>query len=61
MVVGQSNIVEGKLAMKYFNSMRRESYKVDSFSLSSALNSAADLTMLRPGELLHSVVVKSRL
>lgn len=59
MVVGQSNIVEGKLAMKYFNSMRRESYKVDSFSLSSALNSAADLTMLRPGELLHSVVVKS--
>jgi pentatricopeptide repeat protein len=59
MVVGHSNLGEGELAMRYFNSMRRESYKVDSFSLSSSLNSVADLIMVRPGEMLHSLVVKS--
>ncbi|KAJ3689133.1 hypothetical protein LUZ61_018297 [Rhynchospora tenuis] len=59
MVVGHSNLGEGELAMRYFNSMRREGYKMDSFSLSSALYSAADLSMLRPGEMLHSLVVKS--
>jgi len=58
MIVSHSRLGEGELAIKYFNSRREEGHKVDSFSLSSALNSAADLVALRQEEMLHSLVVK---
>ena len=58
MIAGHLRLGEGELAIKYFNSMREEGHKVDSFFLSSALNSAADLVALRQGEVLHSLVVK---
>uniref|UniRef100_A0ACD6AU06 Uncharacterized protein n=1 Tax=Avena sativa TaxID=4498 RepID=A0ACD6AU06_AVESA len=59
MVAGHSSLGEGELALKYFISMLQEGYKVDSFSLSSALNSMAELAGLKQGEMLHAQVVKS--
>ncbi|KAF8769236.1 hypothetical protein HU200_006742 [Digitaria exilis] len=59
MVAGHSALGEGELALKYFISMLEEGHKVDSFSLSSALNSTADLAGLKQGEMLHAQVVKS--
>ncbi|CAL9058007.1 unnamed protein product [Musa banksii] len=59
MVVGHSRLGEGELAMKYFYHMLEEEHKVDSFSLSSALNSSADLAVLKQGEMIHSQVVKA--
>ncbi|KAJ1273428.1 hypothetical protein BS78_06G279700 [Paspalum vaginatum] len=59
MVAGHSALGEGELALKYFISMLQEGHKVASFSLSSALNSTADLAGLKQGEMLHAQVVKS--
>ncbi|KAG1359497.1 pentatricopeptide repeat-containing protein [Cocos nucifera] len=59
MIVGHSRLGEGELAIKYFYHMLEEGHKVDSFSLSSALNSSADLAALRQGEIIHSMVVKA--
>lgn len=59
MVAGHSSLGECELALKYFVSMLQEGYKVDSFSLSSALNSTAELAGLKQGEILHAQVVKS--
>ncbi|KQJ85420.1 hypothetical protein BRADI_5g26937v3 [Brachypodium distachyon] len=59
MVAGHSLLGECELALKYFVSMLQEGYKVDSFSLSSALNSTAELAGLKQGEMLHAQVVKS--
>uniref|UniRef100_A0ACD5YCI8 Uncharacterized protein n=1 Tax=Avena sativa TaxID=4498 RepID=A0ACD5YCI8_AVESA len=59
MVAGHSSLGEGELALRYFISMLQEGYKVDSFSLSSALNSTAELAGLKQGEMLHAQVVKS--
>uniref|UniRef100_A0A0D9WB11 non-specific serine/threonine protein kinase n=1 Tax=Leersia perrieri TaxID=77586 RepID=A0A0D9WB11_9ORYZ len=59
MVAGHSSLGEGELALKYFVNMLQEGYKVDSFSLSSALNSTAELAGLKQGEMLHAQVVKS--
>ncbi|CAM0902435.1 unnamed protein product [Alopecurus aequalis] len=59
MVAGHSSLGEGDLALKYFVSMLQEGYKVDSFSLSSALNSTAEFAGLKQGEMLHAQVVKS--
>uniref|UniRef100_A0A0E0DK02 Uncharacterized protein n=1 Tax=Oryza meridionalis TaxID=40149 RepID=A0A0E0DK02_9ORYZ len=59
MVAGHSSLGEGELALRYFVSMLQEGYKVDSFSLSSALNSTTELAGLKQGEMLHAQVVKS--
>ncbi|KAL6844379.1 hypothetical protein ACP4OV_026052 [Aristida adscensionis] len=59
MVAGHSALGEGEVSLKYFTSMLEEGHKVDNFSLSSALNSAADLAGLKQGEMLHAQVVKS--
>ncbi|CAL5070698.1 unnamed protein product [Urochloa decumbens] len=59
MVAGHSALGEGEVALKYFISMLEEGHKVDNFSLSSALNSTADLAGLKQGEMLHAQVVKS--
>ncbi|TVU16523.1 hypothetical protein EJB05_40092, partial [Eragrostis curvula] len=59
MVAGHAALGEGELALKYFASMLKEGHKVDSFSLSSALNSTADLAGLKQGEMLHAQVIKS--
>ncbi|CAN6241363.1 unnamed protein product [Urochloa humidicola] len=59
MVAGHSALGEGEVALKYFISMLKEGHKVDNFSLSSALNSTADLAGLKQGEMLHAQVVKS--
>uniref|UniRef100_A0A0E0KWM7 non-specific serine/threonine protein kinase n=1 Tax=Oryza punctata TaxID=4537 RepID=A0A0E0KWM7_ORYPU len=59
MVAGHSSLGEGELALRYFVSMLQEGYSVDSFSLSSALNSTAELAGLKQGEMLHAQVVKS--
>ncbi|OAY83816.1 Pentatricopeptide repeat-containing protein [Ananas comosus] len=59
MIVGHSTLGEGELALTYFYDMLKEGHKVDSFSLSSALNSSADLAVLRQGEMLHSQVIKA--
>lgn len=59
MIVGHSRLGEGELAIKYFYHMLEEGHKVDSFSLSSALNSSADLAALKQGEIIHSLVVKA--
>ena len=58
MVAGHSALGEGELALKYFIRMLEEGHKVDNFSLSSALNSSADLAGLKQGEMLHAQVVK---
>ncbi|RLM64624.1 hypothetical protein C2845_PM16G23690 [Panicum miliaceum] len=58
MVAGHSSLGEGELALKYFIRMLEEGHKVDNFSLSSALNSSADLAGLKQGEMLHAQVVK---
>jgi hypothetical protein len=39
--------------------MLQEGYRVDSFSLSSALNSTAELAGLKQGVMIHAQVVKS--
>ncbi|XP_073012117.1 pentatricopeptide repeat-containing protein At3g50420 [Typha latifolia] len=59
MVVGHSTLGEGELAMSYFHTMQEEGHQVDSFSLSGALNSSADLAVLKQGEMLHGQVVKA--
>ncbi|KAL5213868.1 hypothetical protein ABZP36_003020 [Zizania latifolia] len=59
MVAGHSSLGEGELALRYFVTMLQEGYKVDSFSLSSALNSTAELAGLKQGEMLHAQVIKS--
>ncbi|GJN01359.1 hypothetical protein PR202_ga18622 [Eleusine coracana subsp. coracana] len=59
MVAGHSALGEGELALKYFTRMLEEGHKVDNFSLSSALNSTADLAGLKQGEMLHAQVTKS--
>jgi pentatricopeptide repeat protein len=59
MVAGHSALGEGELSLKYFIGMLEVGHKADNFSLSSALNSAADLAGLKQGEMLHAQVVKS--
>jgi pentatricopeptide repeat protein len=59
MVAGHSALGEGELALEYFTNMLEEGHKVDNFSLSSALNSAADIAGLKQGEMLHAQAAKS--
>ncbi|KAJ6812742.1 pentatricopeptide repeat-containing protein [Iris pallida] len=59
MIVGHSRLGEGEMAINYFKNMLEEGYNVDSFSLSSALNSSADIATLGQGEMIHSLVVKA--
>ncbi|KAF8405111.1 hypothetical protein HHK36_010009 [Tetracentron sinense] len=59
MISGHSKLGDGECAVKYFYEMQEEGHKVDSFSLSSALSSCADLATLKQGEIIHSQVVKT--
>ncbi|KAL5984858.1 hypothetical protein ACLOJK_038694 [Asimina triloba] len=59
MISGHARLCEGEAAADYFRGMQAEGHRVDSFSLSSFLSSAADLTALKLGETTHALVVKS--
>ncbi|XP_058069271.1 pentatricopeptide repeat-containing protein At3g50420 [Magnolia sinica] len=59
MISGHSRLGEGEIAVEHFCGMLEEGHKVDSFSLSSVLSSAADLAALTQGEMIHSLVVKT--
>nr|DAD40552.1 TPA_asm: hypothetical protein HUJ06_014875 [Nelumbo nucifera] len=59
MIIGHSRVGEGESALWYFHKMREEGYEVDSFALSSALSSCADLATLHQGEIIHSLAIKT--
>ncbi|OVA15455.1 Pentatricopeptide repeat [Macleaya cordata] len=59
MISGHSRLGDDENAVKYFNKMQGEGYKLDSFSLSNVLSSCADLAAVRQGEMIHSQVVKA--
>jgi|UniRef100_A0A2N9H7I2 pentatricopeptide repeat protein len=58
MILGHSRMADGDSAIKFFNGMCRKGYKIDSFTLSGTLSLCADLVILKPGEMIHSQVVK---
>ena len=58
MILGHTRMTDGESAIKFFNGMCREGHKIDSFALSGALSACADLVILKPGEVIHSQVVK---
>ncbi|XP_043711672.1 pentatricopeptide repeat-containing protein At3g50420 [Telopea speciosissima] len=59
MITGHSKLGDGETALKYFYYMQQEGHKADSFALSSALSSCADLATLKQGEMFHTQVVKT--
>ncbi|XP_042508353.1 pentatricopeptide repeat-containing protein At3g50420 [Macadamia integrifolia] len=59
MITGHSKMGDGETALKYFYYMQQEGHKADSFALSSALSSCADLATLKQGEMFHTQVVKA--
>lgn len=59
MITSYSRLAEGNNAIKFYCIMCREGHKVDSFALSGALSSCADLVILRQGEMIHSQAVKT--
>ena len=58
MILGHSRMADGDSAIKFFNGICRKGYKIDSFTLSGTLSLCADLVILKPGEMIHSQVVK---
>ncbi|KAJ0966820.1 hypothetical protein J5N97_023737 [Dioscorea zingiberensis] len=59
MIVGHSRLGEGELAIRYFYFLLDGGHRVDSFALSGALNSSADLAALHLGKTIHSMVMKT--
>ncbi|KAL5557156.1 hypothetical protein UlMin_039392 [Ulmus minor] len=59
MISSHSRLAEGNNAIEFYNEMCREGYKVDSFSLSGALSSCANLAILKQGEMIHSQTIKT--
>ncbi|KAJ4966542.1 hypothetical protein NE237_018391 [Protea cynaroides] len=59
MITGHSQLGDGETALKYFYYMQQGGHKADSFALSSALSSCADLVTLKQGEMFHTQVVKT--
>jgi pentatricopeptide repeat protein len=58
MILGHSRMADGDSAIKFFNGMCSKGHKIDSFTLSGTLSLCADLVILKPGEMIHSQVVK---
>ncbi|KMZ70361.1 Pentatricopeptide repeat-containing protein [Zostera marina] len=59
MIVGHSRSGEGEQALAYFRAMAMEGHKLDNFSISSAMNSSAELASLKQGEMIHSQTIKT--
>ncbi|KAL2528439.1 Pentatricopeptide repeat-containing protein [Forsythia ovata] len=59
MIVWHSRIGDGESAIKFFQRMSREGYKLESFALSGALSACADLATQRQGEMIHAQAVKT--
>ncbi|KAI3437404.1 uncharacterized protein J3R85_005385 [Psidium guajava] len=59
MITAHSKLADSETAMKYFYEMYEEGHKTDSFALSGALSACADLTVLKQGEMIHSLAVKT--
>lgn len=59
MITAHSKMADSETAIKYFYEMYEEGHKTDSFALSGALSACADLTVLKQGEMIHSLAVKS--
>ncbi|KAF8012445.1 hypothetical protein BT93_I0568 [Corymbia citriodora subsp. variegata] len=59
MITAHSKLEDSETAIKYFYEMYKEGHKADSFALSGALSACADLTVLKQGEMIHSLAVKT--
>ncbi|CAH2049783.1 unnamed protein product [Thlaspi arvense] len=59
MISGHCRMADGENAVKFFHLMRREGLKVDSFALSSTLSACADLVILKQGEMIHCLAIKT--
>lgn len=59
MITAHSKLADSETAIKYFYEMYEEGHKTDSFALSGALSACADLTVLKQGEMIHSLAVKT--
>ncbi|XP_038901658.1 pentatricopeptide repeat-containing protein At3g50420 [Benincasa hispida] len=59
MISGYSRIGEGENAIKCFHQMHQNGHELDSFSISLALSSCADLATLKQGEIFHSLAIKT--
>lgn len=59
MMMGYSRMADGENAMKLFLEMWQEGYKIDSFTLSGSLSACADLAMLKQGEMIHTLTIKT--
>ncbi|XP_022149486.1 pentatricopeptide repeat-containing protein At3g50420 [Momordica charantia] len=59
MITGYSRVSQGENAIKFFQQMLQAGHDIDSFSLSIALSSCADIATLQQGETLHSLAIKT--
>lgn len=59
MISGYSRMGEGEKAIKFFGQLHQNAHELDSFSLSLALSSCADLATLKQGEIFHSLAIKT--
>lgn len=59
MISGFSRMGEGEKGIKWFYQMHQAGHEIDSFSLSLALSSCADLAILKQGESFHSQAIKT--
>ncbi|XVE87208.1 hypothetical protein DITRI_Ditri18aG0097700 [Diplodiscus trichospermus] len=59
MIMGYSRMADGESAIRLFVEMCQKGHKIDSFVLSGALSTCADLAMLKQGEVIHSQALKT--
>lgn len=59
MIVGYSRLEDGESALKFYYKMWSKGYKIDGFSISSALSACADLLTIKQGEMIHSQAIKT--
>lgn len=59
MITAHSRMGDGETAVKLFHEMRQDCHKIDSFVLSGVLSACADLAILKQGEMIHSLALRS--
>ncbi|OMO56776.1 hypothetical protein CCACVL1_26291 [Corchorus capsularis] len=59
MIMGYSRMADGEAAITLFVEMCQVGHKIDSFVLSGALSACADLAMLKQGEMIHSLAIRT--
>ncbi|GLU19968.1 hypothetical protein SLE2022_361880 [Rubroshorea leprosula] len=59
MIMGFSRMADGEGAMRLFLEMCQEGHMIDSFALSGVISACADLAMLKQGEMIHTLAIKT--